>query len=236
MESTGASYHTLQDWGLAIGNNDYIGEPEQKTDYVDVMGRDGLLDLSEALTGRPIFSSRPLHILLGGIRERMNWDLILSDFRNKIEGKVIQVIFDNSIDFFWRGRAHISGFDRVRRLGSFTLDIPQAEPYKYEVLTSMQDWIWDIFCFETGVIRTIGRITVDHTSILIPKGNMLTVPVITVIQILSDNFRVQFEGKEYHLVMGRNRFPQILIAGQEEKVLQFIGKGVIEIEYRGGSL
>ena len=33
--STGKSYHTRRDWGLAMSNNDYLGEPIQETFYLD---------------------------------------------------------------------------------------------------------------------------------------------------------------------------------------------------------
>ena len=48
--ATGERFHTLNDWGLAIGNNDYIGDVEQENYYVDVPGADGFLDFSEAIT------------------------------------------------------------------------------------------------------------------------------------------------------------------------------------------
>lgn len=64
--ATGEQYHTLKDWGLAIGNNDYIGDVEQENYYVDVPGADGFLDFSEAITGRRIFKSRPINVELGG--------------------------------------------------------------------------------------------------------------------------------------------------------------------------
>ena len=34
VEKNNRSYHSLSDWGLAIGNNDYIGEPEQETTLI----------------------------------------------------------------------------------------------------------------------------------------------------------------------------------------------------------
>ena len=68
--ATGKSYHTLRDWGLAIGNNNCIGTPVQETFYLDVPGADGFLDYSEALTGRPIFKQRPIEITLGGKMDR----------------------------------------------------------------------------------------------------------------------------------------------------------------------
>lgn len=68
--ATGERFHTLNDWGLAIGNNDYIGDVEQENYYVDVPGADGFLDFSEAITGRRIFKNRPISIELGGKKPR----------------------------------------------------------------------------------------------------------------------------------------------------------------------
>ena len=51
VESSGKVIDTLADWGCAIGNNDYIGEPEVETYFIDVPGTDGFLDGSEAITG-----------------------------------------------------------------------------------------------------------------------------------------------------------------------------------------
>ena len=77
--ATGKSYHTLRDWGLAIGNNNCIGTPVQETFYLDVPGADGFLDYSEALTGRPIFKQRPIEITLGGKMDRRIWNSFISD-------------------------------------------------------------------------------------------------------------------------------------------------------------
>ena len=48
------SYHTFNDWKMTIINNNYIGDPEVETNYLDVPGRDTMLDYSESLTGRPV--------------------------------------------------------------------------------------------------------------------------------------------------------------------------------------
>ena len=42
--------HTFKDWGL-ICTKIEISDPERKTYYVSIPGRDGDLDLSEALSG-----------------------------------------------------------------------------------------------------------------------------------------------------------------------------------------
>ena len=236
VENTKQEYHSIRDWGLAVGNNNCIGTPVQELNYVTVPGASRNLDLSEVLTGKPVFKYRPIDIVFGGMRRRTAWDTIISQFRNCIEGRVVHIIFDNDPSYYWRGRVEIGDYDRARELGKFTLKIPMADPYKYEVQTSAEPWKWDPFNFYMGAIRYIGRITINNSAVLIPRGNMETVPIFEIETITSSALTVTANGKTYTLNAGKNRFPGLKIAGQEEVLLQFSGEGIGTIEYRGGSL
>ncbi|SHJ87763.1 phage tail family protein [Hespellia stercorisuis] len=237
--STGECFHTINDWHLAIGNNNCIGDPEQETFYLDIPGADGFLDMSEATTGRRIFKNRPVTILLGGKNKRNDWDIIVSDIRNKIEGREVKIIFDNDPGFYWIGRAKISDFDRNREIGSFTLAIPKADPYKYNVADSTEDWLWDSFDFETGIIDEGTEITVTPSggtkSYTIIPDIMPFVPVIQVSQIGTAGITMTTAGKTYTLVRGKNRFADIVV-DQEDVTLSFTGQGTLTIRYRRGSL
>lgn len=129
----GTSYHSFTDFGLAIGNNNYIEAPEYDTYYVEVPGRDGLLDLTEMITGRPTYRTREINIELGGMGDPNTWDAKISQLRNLFHGHVVKLIFDNDPTYYWTGRAEIIDYDRFRNLGTFTLAIPQADPFKYSV-------------------------------------------------------------------------------------------------------
>lgn len=237
--ATGEQYHTLKDWGLAIGNNDYIGDVEQENYYVDVPGADGFLDFSEAITGRRIFKSRPINIELGGKKPRNDWDIFISDIRNLIEGREIKVVFDNDPGFYWIGRASIKGFDRNREIGTFTLSVPKADPYKYNVADSTEDWLWDSFDFETGIIDDGTEIILDtHTSTetyTIVPDLMPFVPVIQVSQLGAAGITMTVAGETYTLIKGKNRFADIVV-DQEDVTMSFKGQGALTIRYRRGSL
>lgn len=236
VENTNKEFHSLKDWGLVIGNNNYIGSPVQETNYVTIPGASSRLDLSEAITGSPVFVSREINVKLGGVRPRMNWDNTISELRNAIEGKIVKLIFDNDIGFYWRGRCTLTGYDRARSVGTINLKIAVAEPYKYEIFSSMELWKWDSFNFINGVIRYLGQMDIDNTEIVIPKGNMEAVPVFRIDSITSEALFVTVNGITYTLAVGYNRFPQIKVAGTDEVVLTFVGTGTGAIEYRGGSL
>ena len=130
----------------------------------------------------------------------------------------------------------IGDYDRARELGKFTLKIPMADPYKYDVFNSEDDWEWDPFDFEFGVIRYIGPLEINDTSITVPKGNMETVPIFIIDSIISETLTVTLNDETYELTEGENRFPQLKVAGETEVVLQFTGIGRGSVKYRGGSL
>lgn len=236
--ATGEKYHTLNDWGLAIGNTDYIGDVERESYYIDVPGADGFLDFSEAITGRRIFKSRPISIELGGKKPRNDWDIFLSDLRNIVEGREIKVVFDNDAGFYWTGRATVQGFKRNRELGTLTLTIPKADPYKYNVADSTEDWLWDSFDFETGIIDEGAEITVKtgetRTYTIVPDL-MPFVPTIYVSVLGADGLKMTANGEVYQLTKGKNRFADIVV-NIEDVLLSFTGSGTLSIQYRRGSL
>lgn len=236
IEGTETSFHSYDDWGLYVTNTDCIGEPELITNYVEVPGRSGLIDMTEAVSGRPIYKSRKIQIKLAGTRFRTNWDSVISSFRNSINGRICRVTFDNDISYFWRGRIEIKDFSSVMNLGVFVVDIPNADPYKYDVESTSEPWHWDPFNFETGVIPESGDITIDGSeTVIVPSGGMYVVPEI-VVNMTSSSLTVTNRGKTFNLVNGTNRIPQILVNGDTEESLYFVGDATVQIVYRGGSL
>lgn len=182
---SGDDYHSLEDWGLAMGNNNYIGDPTLEEFYVDVPGGP-VLDLSQALTKRPVFKQREIHIEVGGVRNRFDWDGEISTIRNLIDGQVCKIIFDNDSDWYWKGRVRITDFDREASIGHFTITM-LADAYKYAVTAES-----DTYTTETAVIT-------------FPNFDIPVVPEFecTAGCDLSDGTEV------YHLRVGKNRIPTL---------------------------
>lgn len=228
--STGATYHTWKDWRLAMQNTGHIGEPEQETFYVDVPGADGFLDYSEALTGRPIFKSRSIEAVLGGNRTREEWSNFISKLRVLLEGKLCHVTFDDMPGYYWEGRIHIGQLDRKGRVGSFTLSIPKADPYGYAQKTNNDEWEWDPFDFEYGVIDPID-ITVSNSSrSVMVDGRGAPFPVFVEVSSIGSVLKMSCNGETYQLTQGINRFHDLLIT--ENTSLTFTGTGTLKVTYR----
>lgn len=53
-----SAYNTYGSWGLVPETRPSVVPPEPKTKYIDIPSGDGQLDLSDSLTGYPIFNNR----------------------------------------------------------------------------------------------------------------------------------------------------------------------------------
>lgn len=236
VESTNASYNTYDDWGLYITNTDCIGAPKQYTRYIEIPGRNGLLDLSEVISGRQVYTSREIKIILSGPRDKTSWSAAMSIARNDINGKICRITFDDDMGYYWRGRVDIKDFSSILDLGTLTISVPTADPYKYSLQSSGEPWLWDPFNFETGIITYMGAITVNGTeTVSIPHGHMPTTPEFVVsnkVGVLT----VSVGGTAYTLNTGSNKIPSISVGGDTDVALTFSGNAKVEIIYRSGSL
>lgn len=131
----GTTYNSLSDFGLAIQNTDYIGEPIRHQNTTIVPGKNGLLDFTDVVFGGPTYQYRPIRIIFGGLEDSEDWDGVISDLRNLFEGKDVQLTFANDPDWYYSGRASIEKFNHNRALGVFEFRINTAYPYKQKDIT-----------------------------------------------------------------------------------------------------
>lgn len=236
--SSGAKYHTWDDWGLTITNGAPIGDPEQERNYINVPGRSNLLDASESLTGEPVFKGRNINMQVKINGDPRAFDISISQIRNLIDGRQVKITFDNDRSHYWLGRINIKETGRVARLGNFTL-AAYVDAYKHETASSQEQLRWDDMNFLTDCLRYIGELTVTGSYVLeIPKGDHAVVPTITVRNMTSQSLSMAVvgTGKSYNLVTGDNRFPDLKVCGPEDVTLSFGGSAKVKVSYRGESL
>lgn len=221
----------LKTYKMALKERHCVQPPEPKTLYQDIPGADGSLDLSTAISGHMVYSRREITLNFGCGYEIDRWAGIFSEILRLFHGKNGKLIFDDDPDYYYYGRMTISKYSRVQTLGTFTITV-DAEPYKYELYASDEDWLWDTFSFEHGVIREYKDIEVSGSYTLqIPGTERWVIPEI----IVSRDMTVDFEEKTYALKAGTNKIYGIVIKDGEQK-LTFRGTGTVTVSYRGGVL
>lgn len=116
-------------------------------------------------------------------------------------------------------------------LWKITLDIT-ADPYKYDINSSMIDWEWDTFDFEQGIINETNELIVDgerEVTLICRRKRMF--PTF----IASSDMQVKFEDEMHDLAQGEHKLYQVFFK-EGNNVLKFYGYGTVSIDYIGGDL
>lgn len=223
--------HTARDWGLRLISI-YIPMPDPKTQLIDIPGGDGSIDLTE-INGRPAYNDREgLELVFDLMDESYSeWFIKYSEFAREIHGRKVKMVLDDEPDHYYMVRLNIDS-QKTNPVFSEVVLSGTAEPFKYDLLSSAEPWLWDPFNFHTGVIRTIGEqvITSTNNKITILGAGIDNPPVFIVTQ--ADNLGLTHKGRTYVLKVGRNRFPAVRV-GEKDVTLTFSGTGRLTVEYRG---
>ena len=229
--------HSYQDWKLIPKERAVISPAEPKYQIQEIPGSDEVIDDTEALDGRVHYSQRTYTHEFLVLDARKRWFSIYSEIQNYLQGKRLQLILDEDPLYYYEGRFKVNEWKSDKGYATIVIE-GTLNPYKKERFNSLEDWEWDSFNFENGVIREYGNLIVEGTlELIIPGTRLSVVPVITVSDLAegSKEMEVTFEGNTYTLAEGENEIADIEIV-EGENVLIFSGTGTISIDYRGGSL
>lgn len=225
-------YHTFHDWGLYLRSVEIL-LPQKKEYKISLPAGNGELDFSDALTGgEPKFHNRLINMIFEAVTENdSKMFLKASEIANIIHGRKENIIFDDDRGFYYTGVCSVNFNRKNPMITSFFISV-DAEPFKYDTTSSMEEWKWDDFNFFTGVIRTLADITITSTNnkIKIFGAGIKTAPVFVVKE--TNNLKLIHNGRTYPLKAGRNRFPAVLV-GEEDVTLTFTGAGRLSVDYRG---
>jgi hypothetical protein len=223
--------HTLRDWGLGwVSIN--LGFPEAKTYEQNIPGADGTLDLTEAIAPDVKFKPRSLSLEFETFdKDFYEWSALISDIGNYLVGQRLKIILDNDEQFYYIGRLTINVEKTERANGKLVIS-GDVDPYKYEKFSSLEDYTWDDFNFETGIVRDYKNLEVNGTlELCIPGRRKSIVPVIE----CSSQMQVLYEGLNVTLASGKSKVFGIYLH-EGDNHLTFTGNGTVSVDYRGGSL
>ena len=215
MGATINDEHTFRDWNAAISNSDIISVPEPNTVLVDVPGRNGRLDLSEALTGDVSYSNRTIKLVLVASVNIQSWQDMCEHIFNKFHGRKVKVTFDDDPGHYYSGRASVSDPQRIRNGASLTLTV-DADPFRYaktEKLVIIKG------SSPSGFIENSGRMTVAAVITADAECQMVV------------------EGRTYSLIAGKQTFELVIPPGRTPVTLKNCAEDkAIKFTFREGWL
>jgi hypothetical protein len=123
-------YHTFHDWGLVLTDKS-IPDPEPKTNYIQLDGVSGSLDLTEALTGEVAYNDRTIAATFsascGTYQQR---ETVRRQIAAAIHGRKVQIIEPDDPEHYFLGRVTIKDGTRHASYSTFTLEAV-CEPWRY---------------------------------------------------------------------------------------------------------
>ena len=123
------------DWNIVLTKAE-IPLPTPKTSIVDIKGADGVLDLTDALTGDVQYNNRAIKLTFEMMDDTDFYDLI-SDISNYLHGRVVTVRLTKDEDYYYIGRATINQWECIKRKGKIVISV-DCEPYKYAVIETIK--------------------------------------------------------------------------------------------------
>lgn len=221
--------NSYDDFGLILTDKD-IGFPEPKLEKVDVIGADGVIDLSEVLNDDIKYKTRKLQFTFTVLKGNKYWASTVADIANYLHGKKLRIQMDFDPAYYYTGRCKINSFKTSKRLCTITIDA-ECEPYRLDINGNGEKWLWDTFSFQNGFIR-VNAVTVNGSlQVNLQNQRKIVSPTFT----CSTAMTVTFDGVTYNLPKGKTQVLGIRLQYGTNYVT-FKGNGTVKIEYQGGAL
>lgn len=129
------SKNTWDDWHLVSPSRLVFAVPEVKTKYVDIPGANGILDLTDALTGFPTYENREgtfEFIVVNGYGE---WQNRYSEILNYLHGKKYRAVLEDDPDYYYEGRFSVGEWGCDESWSTISISY-SVSPFKRSISTS----------------------------------------------------------------------------------------------------
>lgn len=166
-----------------------IPAPAVQTNFVKIIGRDGSVDLSNALGLH--YDSRTWSLDFKCFDPTVNWHTLSSQVMNAIHGKRLNFEFDDDPNYFWTGRVSVQNYVSNHGTGNMKITI-LSDPYKLSKTS-----------------KTVA--SSDGTASLNNQGSMPVVPTVTATAESTLTWTVQGQEYTYTMQAGTSVIPQLTL-------------------------
>ena len=211
---TFGDYNTAEDWGLTMSTKK-IPLPAPKTTLVSVPGRDGDIDMTEALDGVVHYDDRPasfvFELLEGPPKKRIE---LVNEISRALHGKLLRIIDqDDYPGYYLMGRVTVTDVNHNKAYSTIKVSAT-CRPWRYAV---------------NEVSRTFVLTTLPRLVTLNNDGDMVVNPRIQV----SGDMTMEFGTSLVQLSTGTYVLPSFRL-GHGLSPLKLSGSGSAVFTYQEG--
>lgn len=143
----------------------------------------------------------------------------------------LKAILEDDPTYIYEGRFTVNKWASDKIASKITVDY-YVEPYKKDTISTVEDFVWDTFSFEVGIIREYGDIVVSGSRSIRIVGSPM--PVIPSIKSTGE-VSLAIDGKTYAIPAGTTKLYDLVLM---DKIYDatVTGNATISIIFTGGSL
>lgn len=169
-------FNTWYDWRLILTAKS-ITPPEPKTNYIELDGMSGSLDLTESLSGEVNYKDRTITASFWTDEgTRKDRDRLLTEIVSSLHGRKIKIVEPDDPEHYFYGRVKIKSMDNTIPYAEFSVEIT-CEPWRYaleestRVITVTSATPIDAVIMNHGVktlcptLIVSGAVTITHNDI-----------------------------------------------------------------------
>lgn len=226
--------NTYDDWHLIPSSRPLVKTPSLKTNFVEIPGTSGSIDLSTVLTGYPLYSDREGSWEFYVLNGYQDWYTLCDDICNYLHGRTMQCILEDQPDWYYQGLFKFNEWKSDKDYSKVVIDY-RLEPYKLsitefdEILPLNPDLAWN----RTNTIE----LDVDRMPIL---------PTISLSGNEHTTWKCQFTNPEMGIDVirsmenGNTITPDDMImtniSGKNVVTFKYYNTGNVRLRYRNGRL
>lgn len=210
------NYHSYEDFSLFLKSKT-IEQPEAKTEYLDIPGSDGQLDLTEFF-GDIKYKNRKLTFEFQTKLRHEAFYNLFETISNAINGKRLKVYLSEDEYFYFEGRIKLNEYKSNEKIGSIIIEV-DSDPYKMEK-------------FET--IHEV-TLTGEEKEVYLINLKKQVSPSIEVVANSGESVTLIYGDTTYMLSNGLYSIPEMTLK-EGNNYIKLSGVGKIIFSYRRGKL
>lgn len=123
--------NSWSDWHAVPSSRPHPQPPEPKTNYVDIPGANGSIDMSEAVAGHILYQNVKGDIeliLRNSYDSDQPWHAVYNDMLDFLHGKVCKIVFEDLVNpethmgWYWEGRTTVSSITSEKMYTKIKID------------------------------------------------------------------------------------------------------------------
>ena len=129
--------NTWDNWHIVPSSRPVFEPPKQKTNILDIQGGNGVIDLSEALTGYPVYNNREGSLEFIVMHDYGEWHERYSDISDYLHGQKMQAVLEDDPYYYYEGRFSVNNWKSDKDWSKITIDY-DVFPYKTRSVNSKE--------------------------------------------------------------------------------------------------